>query len=42
LSRQIYVFSNLSLQRLMGDAANSPIVSKKTQPTAFIGGVYTF
>ena len=42
LSRQIFVFANLSVQRLMGDAANSPIVSKKTQPTAFIGGVYTF
>ncbi len=42
LSRQIFVFSNLSLQRLLGDAANSPIVSKKMQPTAFIGGVYTF
>lgn len=42
LSREIFVFANLSVQRLMGDAANSPIVSKKTQPTAFIGGVYTF
>lgn len=42
LSRQIFVFSNLSLQRLLGDAANSPIISKKMQPTAFIGGVYTF
>ena len=42
LSRQIFVFANLSVQRLMGDAANSPIVSKKTQPTAFVGGVYSF
>jgi MipA family protein len=42
LSREIFVFANLSLQRLLGDAANSPVVSKKTQPTAFIGGVYTF
>ena len=42
LSREIFVFTNVSLQRLLGDAANSPIVSKKTQPTAFIGGVYTF
>jgi MipA family protein len=42
LSRQVFVFSNLSVQRLMGDAANSPIVSKKMQPTAFIGGVYSF
>ena len=42
LSRQIFVFANLSVQRLMGDASDSPIVSKKTQPTAFIGGVYTF
>jgi MipA family protein len=42
LSRQIFVFANVSVQRLMGDAANSPIVSQKTQPTAFIGGVYSF
>lgn len=42
LSRQIFVFANVSVQRLLGDAANSPIVSKKTQPTAFIGGVYSF
>jgi MipA family protein len=42
LSRQIFVFTNLSVQRLLGDAGNSPIVSKKTQPTAFLGGVYTF
>jgi MipA family protein len=42
LSRQIFVFTNVSLQRLLGDAANSPIVSKKMQPTAFLGGVYTF
>jgi MipA family protein len=42
LSREVFVFANFSLQRLLGDAANSPIVSKKTQPSAFIGGVYTF
>ena len=42
LSREIFVFVNASLQRLTGDAANSPIVNKKTQPTAFIGGVYSF
>jgi MipA family protein len=42
LSREIFVFANLSVQRLMGDAANSPIVSQKTQPAAFIGGVYSF
>ena len=42
LSREIFVFANLSLQRLLGDAANSPLVSKKMQPTAFIGGVYSF
>ena len=42
LSREIFVFTNLSVQRLLGDAANSPIVSKKMLPTAFIGGVYTF
>lgn len=42
LSREIFVFANVSVQRLMGDAANSPIVSKKTQPTAFVGAVYSF
>lgn len=42
LSREVFVFANVSVQRLMGDAAKSPIVSKKTQPTAFIGGVYSF
>ena len=42
LSREVFVFANVSVQRLMGDAANSPIVSKKTQPSAFIGGVYSF
>jgi MipA family protein len=42
LSREIFVFANLSVQRLMGDAANSPIVKKKTQPAAFVGAVYSF
>jgi MipA family protein len=42
LSREIFVFVNASLQRLTGDAANSPIVSKKMQPTAFMGAVYSF
>lgn len=42
LSRHIFVFTNLSVQRLLGDAANSPIVSKKMLPTAFVGGVYSF
>lgn len=42
LSREVFVFANVSVQRLLGDAVNSPIVKKKTQPTAFIGGVYSF
>jgi MipA family protein len=42
ISREIYVFSSASVQRVMGDAANSPIVKKKTQPAAFVGAVYSF
>jgi MipA family protein len=42
LSREVFVFANVSMQRLHGDAANSPIVVKKTQPSIFFGGVYTF
>ena len=42
ISREIYIISSLSMQRLMGDAANSPIVKKKTQPAAFVGAVYSF
>ncbi len=42
ISREIYIFSSVSVQRLMGDAANSPIVRKKTQPAAFVGAVYSF
>lgn len=42
ISREIYIFSSLSMQRLMGDAASSPIAKKKTQPAAFVGAVYSF
>jgi MipA family protein len=42
ISREIYIISSLSVQRLTGDAASSPIVKKKTQPSAFIGAVYSF
>lgn len=42
LSREVFVFANISMQRLHGDAANSPIVVKKTQPSVFFGGVYSF
>ena len=42
ISREIYIFSSASVQRLLGDAANSPIVRKKTQPVAFVGAVYSF
>lgn len=42
ISREIYIFSSVSVQRLLGDAADSPIVRKKTQPAAFVGAVYSF
>ena len=42
ISREIYIFSSASVQRLLGDAANSPIMKKKTQPAAFVGAVYSF
>ena len=42
LSREVFVFANVSMQRLHGEAANSPIVVKKTQPSVFFGGVYNF
>jgi MipA family protein len=42
ISRQIYIFSSASVQRLLGDAANSPLTKKQTQPSAFIGSVYSF
>jgi MipA family protein len=42
ISREIYIFSSISVQRLMGDAANSPIAKKKTQPAGFVGAVYSF
>jgi MipA family protein len=42
ISREIYIFSSVSVQRLLGDAVNSPITRKKTQPAAFVGAVYSF
>lgn len=42
ISRQIYIFSNVSMQRLLGDAANSPLTKKQNQIAAFIGSVYSF
>jgi outer membrane scaffolding protein for murein synthesis (MipA/OmpV family) len=42
LSREVFVFANVSAQRLMGDAANSPLARQKTQPSAFLGAVYSF
>ena len=42
LSERMYAFSGVSLQRLLGDAANSPIVQKKQQLTGFLGAVYSF
>lgn len=42
LSAQVYAFSGVSLQRLLGDAANSPITQKKQQVTGFLGAVYSF
>lgn len=42
LSKEIFVFGNVSMQRIMGDAANSPIVKKTTQPSGFVGVLYSF
>jgi outer membrane scaffolding protein for murein synthesis (MipA/OmpV family) len=42
ISRQIYIFSSVSMQRLLGDAANSPLTKKQNQVTAFVGSVYSF
>jgi MipA family protein len=42
ISRQIYIFSSASVQRLLGDAANSPLTKKQNQFTAFVGSVYSF
>jgi outer membrane scaffolding protein for murein synthesis (MipA/OmpV family) len=42
VSRQIYAFSSISAQRLLGDAASSPITRKKTQPIFALGAVYSF
>lgn len=42
LSKEIFVFGNVSMQRIMGDAANSPIVKKSTQPSGFVGVLYSF
>ena len=42
ISREIYIISSVSVQRLMGDAASSPLAKRKTQPSAFIGAVYSF
>lgn len=42
ISREIYIISSLTMQRLMGDAASSPITKKKTQPSAFVGAIYSF
>ena len=42
ISRQIYIFSSASVQRLLGDAASSPLTKKQNQFTAFVGSVYSF
>ena len=42
LSERVYAFSGVSVQRLLGDAANSPITQKKQQLTGFLGAVYSF
>lgn len=42
ISRQIYIFSSASVQRLLGDAANSPLAKKQNQVSAFVGSVYSF
>jgi MipA family protein len=42
ISREIYIFSSASVQRLLGDAASSPLTKKQNQFTAFVGSVYSF
>lgn len=42
ISREIYIFSSVSVQRLLGDAANSPLTKKQNQVSAFVGSVYSF
>lgn len=42
ISREIYIISSVTVQRLVGDAANSPLTRKKTQPAAFVGAIYSF
>ena len=42
LSERVYAFAGLSVQRLLGDAASSPITQKKQQLTGFLGAVYSF
>lgn len=42
LSARVYAFSGVSMQRLLGDAADSPITQKKQQLTGFLGAVYSF
>jgi MipA family protein len=42
ISREIYIITNLGVQRLVGDAAKSPLVKQKTVPAGFIGLVYSF
>jgi MipA family protein len=42
ISREIYIISNIGFQRLLGDAAKSPVAKQKTAPVGFIGAVYSF
>jgi MipA family protein len=42
ISRHIYIFSSASMQRLLGDAANSPLARKQNQITGFVGSFYSF
>ncbi len=42
ISREIYIFSSVFMQRLLGDAANSPLTKKQNPVSAFVGSVYSF
>lgn len=42
LSERVYAFSGVSVQRLLGDAAKSPMVQKQHQITGFLGAAYSF
>lgn len=42
ITKQIRFFSGIEVERLTGDAANSPMVARKTIPTFYAGLIYGF